>query len=170
MSWTTPHTFAVGELLTASSMNTYVSNDLSWLYGRYVAHGTRTSNVTTTGTTFGAGADLLASALSFTADGTSDYTVQVGGMAIKTSAAAGQQVILNLNLDSADGGLFFEPTEPTSNYQFGLAAECVFTPSSGAHTVNVRMWSSAAGTALAYGGAGGAGVTVPILVSLWRLS
>lgn len=31
MSWSTPHTFAVGEIATASTMNTYISNDLAVL-------------------------------------------------------------------------------------------------------------------------------------------
>lgn len=33
MAWSTPRTWSVGEVLSASNMNTYVSNDLTWLKG-----------------------------------------------------------------------------------------------------------------------------------------
>ena len=31
MAWNTPRTWAVNEVLTAANMNTYISDDLSWM-------------------------------------------------------------------------------------------------------------------------------------------
>jgi len=33
MSWSTPHVFVVGELVSASIMNQYVSNEIDYLHG-----------------------------------------------------------------------------------------------------------------------------------------
>jgi hypothetical protein len=44
---------------------------------RVLASGKKTGSVTSSGTTFAAGSDVLAAALSFTADGTSDYLVKI---------------------------------------------------------------------------------------------
>ncbi len=37
MSWSTPRTWAVGELVTAANMNTYISDNLSYLYSAVAA-------------------------------------------------------------------------------------------------------------------------------------
>lgn len=43
MSWSTPRVWSVGEELTAANMNTYISNDLSYLYGLQVVSRKTTS-------------------------------------------------------------------------------------------------------------------------------
>lgn len=137
--------------------------------GGPLAYGTRTSNRTTTGTTFGTGIDILAAALSFTADGTKDYAVDISAPAAAHSAANGI-VDFYLNLDSADAGYFADTRKPTAGHQYVLNARTVIlAPSAGSHTVNVRMVSGTAGTSTLVAGAGGAGVARPCLVTVSEL-
>jgi hypothetical protein len=135
-----------------------------------IAFGTKASSVTTTGTTFAAGADLLAAALSFTADGISSYVMRASSSGLSTSAAAGTALNISINLDGADAGIYVNVNEPVTGYTVPFAGEGVFTPAAGAHTLNARVSGGAAGTITVQGGAGGAGVRTPIIVSLWRLA
>jgi len=51
MTWTTPRTWTTGETVTATMMNTYVSNDLLHLYNRHqVTRSTADTAAATTGT------------------------------------------------------------------------------------------------------------------------
>lgn len=134
-----------------------------------LASGTKTSNVTSTGTTFGTGADLLAAALSFTADGTSNYLLRVYARAWTNSltTAASQ---LNLNLDGVDKGQFASMQPSVANVAIPLSVGgVILVPTAGAHTVNARLSVSVASTATVVGGAGGAGVDLPIFVSVEKL-
>lgn len=63
MAWGTPRAWATGEIVTAANMNTYISNDLSFLYDRvsrrtYVEYSTVTSNSSTTFASTGLSASL----------------------------------------------------------------------------------------------------------------
>lgn len=108
------------------------------LSGSYLASGSRAADVSTAGTTFAAGADVLAAALSFTADGTSTYIVEVF-CAEWRSNSSGVNNIAKLNLDGADGGFMAVFTSPSANFGAPLRGEREITPSAGAHTVNVRI-------------------------------
>lgn len=129
-----------------------------------ITYGTKTSDVTTTGSSFAAGADLLASALSFTADGTSDYVVEVASRAWLSSASG--DIFADINLDTASGGILANYTSPGTGQAIPLRASGVIVaPTAGAHTVNVRVYSATGSpTLVVKGNIGGAGASVPILV------
>ena len=134
--------------------------------GTTLIYGTATTNTTATGTTWGTGTDVLNAALTFQADGVSDYEVTVSSPVIQNSSGGGSATRVSLNLDGADGGKFAEYTENTANSAVPFTASgFISKPSAGAHTVNVRLWVSG-GTGTLQGGAGGAGATEPCLVTL----
>ncbi len=99
MAWTTPGTATAGSVLTASFWNTNVRDNTNALYGgvRRLAYVTRTTAYTVSATSTGTGADIFASDLSFTADGTSTYKLvfQVGTFA-ETGTSAGSRVYVEL--------------------------------------------------------------------------
>jgi hypothetical protein len=107
-----------------------------------VATGVITGNVTTTGTTFGTGTDVLASALTFVADGASNYLVTL--YAIAWSEDSSNSVLLHLNLDAVDAGLCTGASLPGAGFDMvGFASAYLPAPSAGTHTVNLRMLVSA---------------------------
>lgn len=133
--------------------------------GVRLAHGTNSSAISSAGTTFAAGTDLLGSALSFTASGTDSYIVRASATDW-FNTVSGQNNVLRLNLDGADAGFMAIFTAPGNSFSAPMNGWAVFTPSAGAHTVNVRLGVLAASTATVNAGAGGAGVRFPILVTL----
>ena len=148
--------------------SSYIWSGSAWVPGGRIAYGTNTSAVSTAGTTFAGGADLLATPLKFTATGSNSYIVRVSAQQWGNSGAAGTGSQLRINLDGADAGLF-------ANMQVQVAGDSaeilnatayLATPSAGAHTVNVRLVVGGTGTASVASGAGGAGATLPILVTL----
>src|SRR5690242_6406084 len=124
-----------------------------------------TTGLTTTGTTFGTGVDLLSTPLSFTASGGNSYLIHVVGPGIIQSTAT-QATLLNANLDGADAGRIggFQPL--VAGGVIPLTVVGVITPASGNHTINVRMFVSGASTGTVQAGAGGVGNLAPLLVSL----
>jgi hypothetical protein len=133
-----------------------------------IAHATKASDVGTTGTTFAGGADILAAALSFTADGSSDYIVEASSPGW-VNGTAGNGMQARLNLDTADGGILSEVDIGTALggdiLPFAIRSILV-APSAGAHTVNIRINSVAGGTTTVKAGAGGAGTNGPALVTI----
>ena len=132
--------------------------------GVRLAYGTNTSNVSTTGTTFGTGADLLSTALEFTATGSNSYIVRVSARTWNNSLAVGTNQ-LNINLDGADKGQFASWGGIANSGPQLDAAGLIITPSAGGHSVNVRLFVTS-GTGIVAGGVGGAGADVPILVTI----
>lgn len=136
--------------------------------GMVIAYGKKTSSVTTTGTTFAAGADVLASALNFTADGSSDYIVEGRGPAWNISA--GNSLRCELNLDgSADG--FAQSQDPNTGGSGADMPFCPFAivaPAAGAHTANLRVYASGAATCIVRGGVGGSATYLPASVVVRR--
>ena len=137
----------------------------AWVPGGRIAYGTRTSTVSTAGTTFGTGADLLSSALSFMADGSSDYLISVASSGWQNSTNATTQW-LRINLDGADAGSIIGVTNLAAGVQYALAGLGFLTkPTAGNHTLNVRLMVSG-GTGTVQGGTGGAGGNLPIIVTI----
>lgn len=125
-----------------------------------------TTTVTTTGTTYATGADVLSSALSFTADGASSYVVTVRASSWATDTA-GHSARVSLNLDSAQGELMGEFYPGGMNYYVPLnASAVVVAPSAGTHTVNVKLWCGGSGTSKIVAGASGGTGGGPIWVSV----
>lgn len=136
-----------------------------------VTRSTRTSSVSTTGTTFAGGADVLASALSFTADGISDYIATLSGYVGGTNGFGGN---IALNLDTADGGWvhrwILDSADTSAEFSGLNLRTIIVAPAAGAHTVNFRAVSaSASGTFTVTGGAGGAATARPILATVEKL-
>lgn len=125
---------------------------------RTIVRGTKAASVASTGTTFAGGADVLAAALSFTADGTSTYRVILTAPSCNASAATGR---ISLNLDGAEAGVMAYTASSTNTPCY---AAIPITPSVGAHTVNVRIYLSSAGTITLVGGSSGVGTSGPIEV------
>lgn len=102
--------------------------------GQRLAVSTRNANVTTTGTTFAAGTDLLSSAIEFTATGNNSYILRVHSPEWFISVAG--NIFLHLNLDGADQTSFAAATSPTGPLN-GVAY--IATPAAGEHSVNARL-------------------------------
>ena len=130
---------------------------------------TNTSSVTTSGTTFGTGADLAATAISFTDAGSGTYMLSV--RAPFWSSGVGSGVVLRLNLDGADKGQFASsvPTQVTGGTE-SFSADGVFQVAPGNHTINARLVSLSGATATIGAGGGGPANDTPLFVGLYRLT
>jgi hypothetical protein len=128
-----------------------------------VVSGSQTADISTTATTYGTGADVLTSAISFTANGTSNYLVACVGPGWRNSLS-GQSNTLSLTLDGAQGVImsFYSAAaaqEPDPLAGFARLA----APAAGVHTVNARLFVSS-GTGLIFSGTTFAGVAVVVYV------
>lgn len=131
--------------------------------GGVIAHGTETSNVTTTGDTYATGAKIFASDISFTADGTSTYMFELSALGWATAAAV--FIFCWMKLDGSQAGLMTQVFSNTSAFSTPLVGRAILSGlSSGAHTVNAVVANQSGSTTLTvYGGAGGSTNVVPIL-------
>lgn len=135
-----------------------------------LGYATKGASVASAGGTFAAGADILNSAISWTADGTSDYLVVIMAPSMNCSSASGG-VVLSHNLDTADAGTMTSSfAVGASTYVPCFGAIIVSAPAAGAHTTNVRVHADTAGTATVSGGAGGAATAAPITVLIIKLT
>lgn len=114
--------------------------------------GTESSTVSTTGTTFAAGQDVLASALSFTAISGVKYRVRISAPSQFATTTSGGD--LHLNLDGADDGII---ASYRISAQTPVVAETIISPSAGAHTVNIRLVAGSGTTFSVQASTGGAG-------------
>ena len=138
--------------------------------GSVVGHATNTSSATTSGTSFAAGADILAADLSFIADGTSDYLVTVSARQWSNTGTSLPHNRLSLKLDGADAGVFIDTSLATGQAVVVSGSVVIAAPSAGAHTVNGRFWVSAGtGTLTAGAGGAGGGVSTPLVVTVTTL-
>lgn len=128
--------------------------------GTRLAYGTKTSAVSTSGANFAGGSDLLASALNFTADGSSDYILRVHGQ--WASSSAGLSTVA-ANLDGSAAGSVTTNTQGFN--QFLAAAILIAAPAAGAHTVNARIYIASGGPIATVAGSGGTG-SAPTLVTI----
>lgn len=136
--------------------SSYIWSGVAWVPGGRIAYGTNTNSVSTAGTTFAAGADLLATPLKFTATGSNSYILSVFAPAWFNTGAFLN--VLHLNVDGVDNDLFCY-ANLFANTNAPLADATIFTPSAGNHTVNVKL--------VVTGGTGTISVTSrPILVTL----
>jgi len=135
-----------------------------------VARTTFTSSVSTSGTTFATGANLLPSSLAFTGDGTTDYFVQLFARQWSNTGASGTHNRMSVNYDSADAGIVADYAFAGSGFSGSLVASAVLAaPTAAAHTVNFRLFVSA-GTGTVSVGAGGAGQSMPGVALLYKFA
>ena len=140
--------------------------------GQIIAYHTLlTGTVTSSGTSFSGGADLLASAMNFTADGTSDYGVYCVATAMG-DATSGDGCQLRLNLDGADQGVMAQSLSAITSSLNTLTAVGIIpaaVATVGVHTINVRLNAITGGTASVVGGPGGAGSNAPLAVFVVKM-
>lgn len=157
MAWTTPRTWVAGNILTAAQLNTDVRDNTNALYDSqkrlaYVDKGTGgTSNYTASATSVSAAADVFASDITFTADGSSTYWVTFYCSLVEVGATAGSAVIVSLT----DGGTN-ELQRVALVGQAGARASAFvrtpYAPSAGSKTLNIRAWNVNSTGTLYFGG------------------
>lgn len=146
MPWTTPETFTAGQTLTAASMN-LISGDLTELYASQRLLGYTTQSATAgVATTAAAPVNrLFPTSITFTADGTSAYMVEIDIPYVLSATNAGAYVVLYLcdnagavHAISGGNALGFSPQG--NGTQAGLGsfyARFRWKPTAGSKTVNV---------------------------------
>lgn len=155
--------------ITAASNQSIVPSPAA---GNIVAYGTHTANVSASGTTFAGGTDLLAAALSFTADGSSDYLALVSGSLWGPGGSSTSFMRCSLNFDGAEAGYM---TEQSVANQIGFAfpfngAAFIAAPSAASHTVNARIYAGFSGVApVTVQAASGGANPAPIVVWVVKL-
>lgn len=135
------------------------------------AFGSRAAAVSTTGSTFAAGADILASAISYYADGAGTYLVTASAPGWRNNTTPGANSLF-LNLDGASSAIMAQTNWSTgsTNFDSAMNGTALITPAAGVHTVNARLASaSGGGTAAIDAGASGAGYA-PIIVKIERVA
>lgn len=107
-----------------------------------VAFGSQAADVSTAGTTYGTGADVLSAAISFTADGTSSYAVVLIAPAATNTSTTGNNN-LAVTLDGAQSSFmsFITPSVAV-NEASSCTASGIIVPASGGRTVNVKLFVS----------------------------
>jgi len=106
MAWSSPRTFAAGEVLTAANLNTYVSDDLSYLYGVRWGNGRRNVLINATqidvwqrATTFAVGS----STKTYTADRWAAYRSGATGMTVsRQTGPTGWRYTMRVQRDSGN--------------------------------------------------------------------
>ena len=172
MAYTAPTAVSAGDALTATLYNTYVKDNVIALQQSIVrlGHVTRTTTYTTTATTLAGSTDVFATDLSFTADGTSAYSVEAYAPRLCMSSTADDYVTVNLVKGDGTGvallGLVRCTTGAAVNAPF--FARFYYTPSAGTQTLNLRLTCNGRTSSLE-GGAGGTGIFdhAPILLSVF---
>jgi hypothetical protein len=155
-----------GQVLSKKSNTDY---DTQWAssgpHGDEVAYGERTSNVASAASAgYANGADLLAAALAFTADG-GPYMVEVFVPAVTNGG--GNMTAFSVVLNGAQYGVMTGVQGLLNALPFYGVRR--ITPASGACTVNVHIWSQGAFVSTAYGGVGGGTNTDPIFVRVLKV-
>ena len=107
-----------------------------------VGSGSRSTDLATAATTFGTGSDVLASPISFTANGTASYAALLIGPGMTNNfAGGGKQNTLALVLDGAQSTVIVFAGPAATSQPLPLAGmSLIATPAAGVHTVNVRFW------------------------------
>ena len=144
MAWTSPKTWASGDVLTASDMNTYVrDNSLYLLTSRIQSYRRTSGNYTISSSSF---ADVDGTNLAFTrtSNSTQLEVIVSGG----TSNSANDQNQFVLSLDGTDTPVLFFGGG-TGGVTFCFMQ--VFTVTAGvSHTIKLR-WRAVSGTGTLYG-------------------
>jgi hypothetical protein len=159
MAWTTPGTATAGEVLTASFWNTNVRDNTDALYQsvRRLGYQQRTTTSTSTSTTFAGAADLFTTGITFTADGTSAYRIELFCSTYDLSAAA-RDIWIGLSIGGTETGRqqLFDVSSRTGG---GLFTVRYVTPAAGSRTINFRHYHAGGATDLRAGD--GTGTNLP---------
>jgi hypothetical protein len=146
MAWTNPATRSSGYKVTAANWNELVNNALFLAEIGYVEY---TSNVAVTATTVATAVQVVSlGAITYTAD-----PISLEFYCSRFTCGGG-----GANLILRDGTTVLGTIASFSTTSFATPVFAVreFTPTAASHTYNVALWNSAAGTATAAAGTGGA--------------
>jgi hypothetical protein len=155
MAWTAPKTdFAPGDILNAAQMNAIGDNLIASAYGNLIDKQERTTSYTVNQTALASATDIFASDVTWTADGTTTYLLELfvprndtgsGGFTTFFMVDGAGAALAAVGFVGGGSGISYDA--PLMRYWY--------TPSAGAVTVNARAtFGGAAG--VFYGGAGGA--------------
>ena len=143
MPWTTPETFTAGQTLTAASMNAMTANDAvlrsGYLAQQRLAIQTTTTFVNTNSSL--SGSNEVFTDLTYTADGTSTYRVEVFIPYIATATNAGANVQVHITNGGTTSVSFLgyvgvgDGTRGAINPVYGVYFD---TPTAGTRTLNVK--------------------------------
>jgi hypothetical protein len=162
MAWTTPKTWSVGELVTASDMNTHLRDNLNALKTPPSAHYVldQASEYTTTSTSF---VDVDATNLSSTIT-TNGGDVMVIFSGVFNHNTNGAIIFLNLSVDGAnvqpEDGIVSATLQAANRSNIVLFYMVTGLPA-GSHTFRLR-WKTSSGVATLH-----AGATAPLVHSQW---
>ena len=147
MAWTTPGTATAGEVLTAAFWNQNVRDNLNAVYTdiKRIGYVQRTTNYTASSSSFAGAADVFASNISFTADGTSTYRIELF-VAELTNEAATRALRVGLNLNGTQTGRSVLAYSATAAISVSGRVERYLIPAAGATTVNFRFYHDTAQT------------------------
>jgi len=143
MPWTNPETFTAGQTLTAASMNAISGNLTASAYGNIVGRVERTTSYAVNQTAVGSAADIFASDVTWTADGTTTYLVELfiprndtgsGGFTAFYLVDGGGTSIAAVGFFGGSSGVSYD--SPLMRYWY--------TPSAGSVTINARATYGAA--------------------------
>lgn len=158
MAWTDPRTWVTGEMVTAAMMNQHVRDNLRWL--EVLAYVEFQANVSVTATTAATAVTVVSSgALTYEA---APIEIEVYAPQVDSAAVLGADVRCSLWDSTTDLGQIGVPVQAPAA-QITTAAFYVkrrLTPSAASHTYIWKAWRSG-GNGTIYGGAGGAGVSMP---------
>ena len=135
MAWSSPRTFSAGEVLTAANLNTYVSDDLSFLYGVRWGNGRRNVLINSTdinqwqrGTSFA----VASSTKTYTADRWAAYRSGATGMTVsRQTGPTGWQYAIRMQRDSG--------TSSTADLQLIQALETADTYKLAGQTCQLKV-------------------------------
>ncbi len=151
MSWTTPRTWTVGQVVGASDLNTDVRDNLNWLLtGRGAIYARSAGNYTTTSTSY---ADVDGTNLSFAiVDAGTKILITFNGLI--SGNQNGMTGTFTVSLDGTDQtDLWTYYTTLTGGFLYQVTVSHVLTVAAGSHTIKLRWKTNnfAGGTLTLYG-------------------
>ena len=159
MGYVTPGTVAAGDVATAAAWNVVVNDVIAHQASLVrLAYQTRATNYTISATTFGAAGELFTD-VSWTADGTSAYVVEVLSGVAWAAGSSGYNVYMSLGTGSGTELVTIIQKAGQDRSPIGLF-KYFYTPSAGTATLNVRAFKESGGSDGTIEIAAGAGRTV----------
>jgi hypothetical protein len=171
MAWTTPSTYAAGEILTAASLNTNVRDNTNALYTtvQRLAYQQRTTDYSAQGTEPGTNGNIFTSNLTWTADGTSAYRVEFFASLMNTGTSAGSEGFISfVNSAGTSLGRMYQVgvADGSRSASNGVYISWYYTPTAGAAAINARGWRSNSDATIK-AGTSGAGNYVPMFMAVY---
>jgi len=155
MGYITPGTVAAGDVATAAAWNV-LTNDVISVHDsiKRLGFSTRTSDYNTSATTLAAAADIFSSSITFTADGTSSYRIELYSPVVAPGINSVLLIHLTNGSSTSLGIISYNRSGAAINYMTTHGVY-YYTPSAGSITINARGLSDT-GTGCTFGAGSGA--------------